>query len=305
MTSKDLIHFFVKAVSNGGGVTINVGPKADGQIPLIQQERILKLGEWIETNQEAINGSQTWIRGGEEKTYFLTRLDPEINYNWVRNSPGKPISEDSFKAVWKGYIKPDRSEEYTFEAVADDAVRIWIGDELIINNWKNVPEHISSQVMDTDLTETKIGKIELQADNYYPIRIEYYEHKQNASIQLFWSSSLREKTIVSSEYLFPTKEPNETRNGLMGTFKSQGQYIGYTTNNGNLYAITLEWPGREFILPNMPEPKKDTKVHMLGLEKELNWKYNNGSIIIDISEIGFNDLPSHYAWTFEIKNFTK
>jgi len=301
MTPKDLIHFFVKAVSHGGGITINVGPRADGQIPLLQQERILKLGEWIETNQEAIYGSKTWKRGGEEQTYFLGRLDPEINFNWVRNSPGKPIAEDSFKAVWTGFIKPDHSEEYTFEAIADDAVRVWIGDQLIINNWKNVPEHVSSQVMGTDLTESKTGKIGLQADYMYTIRIEYYEHKQNASIQLYWSSSMIEKTIVSSEYLFPTKNPLEKRNGLLGTFQSQGQYLGYTTNNGNLYAITLEWPGDKLELPDMPQPKASTKIRMLGLDRDLNWEYRNKYIIIDLSEIGYEDLPGHDAWTFEIE----
>lgn len=305
MTPRDLIHFFVKAVSHGGGITINVGPKADGQIPLLQQERILKLGEWIEINEEAIYGSEPWIRGGEEKTYFLARQDPEINFNWVRNSPGKPISEDSFKAVWKGFIRPDHSEEYTFEAVADDAVRVWIGDELIINNWKNVPDHVSSQVMGTDLTETKTGKIGLQADYLYPIRIEYYEHQQNASIQLFWSSSMREKAIVSSEYLFPTKSPNEKRNGLLGTFQSQGQYMGYTTNNGNLYAISLQWPGKELRLPNMPKPKPGTVIRMLGHDGELDWRYENKQIFVDLSGIGFEDLPSYDAWTFEISEMVK
>lgn len=301
MTTEDLIHFFVKAVSNGGGVTINVGPGADGQIPLIQQERILKLGEWIEINQEAIYGSRPWKRGGEEKTYFLGRLDHEINYDWVRNSPGKPIAEDSFKAVWTGYIRPDHSEEYTFEAVADDAVRVWIGDELLINNWKNVPEHIGSQAMGTDLTETKTGKIGLQADHMYPIRIEYYEHEQNASIKLYWSSSMIEKTIIAREYLFPSKNPDEARNGLMGTYQSQGQYIGYTTNNGNLYAITLEWPGESLELPNMPKPDPGTEIRMLGYEKTLNWEYQGSRLIIDTSEIGFNELPNYDAWTFEIE----
>ena len=305
LTPRDLIHFFVKAISNGGGITINVGPKADGQIPLLQQERILKLGEWIETNKEAVYGSEPWIRPGEEKTFFLARLDPEINYDWVRNSPGKPIAEDSFKAVWTGYIRPDHSEEYTFEAVADDAVRVWIGDELIINNWKNVPEHVSSQVMDTDLTETNTGEIGLQADHMYPIRIEYYEHKQNASIKLYWSSSMREKEIVSSEYLFPASNPNESSNGLLGTFQSQGQYIGYTTNNGNLYAIALEWPGEYLELPNMPRPKAGTQIRMLGVDKSLKWRYEGKRLIINTSEIDFNDLPNYDAWTFEIENLVK
>ncbi len=305
MTPRDLIHFFIKAVSNGGGITINVGPQADGQIPLLQQERILKLGDWININKEAIYASKAWIRSGEEKTYNLNRLDPEINFNWVRNSPGRTISEDAFHAVWTGFLRPDHSEEYTFEAIADDAVRVWIGDELIINNWKNVPDNIESQVMNTDKTQTTTGKIGLQADYMYPIRVEYYEHKQNASIQLFWSSSQIKKNLVGSEYLFPTKDHRDKRNGLMGNYQSQGQYLAYTSNEGNLYAITMEWPGDELILPDMPEPKSGTLIRMLGYDHNLNWEYKNKEIIIDLSGIGVEDLLNFDAWTFEISGITE
>ena len=77
--------------------------------------------------------------------------------------------------------------------------------------------------------------------------------------------------------------------------------MGYTINNGNLYAIILEWPGDELILPNMPQPKAGSKIRMLGSEKSLTWKYINGRIVIDLSEIGFEDLPNFDAWAFEIE----
>ena len=57
MTGEELIHFFIKAVANGGGVTINVGPTADGQIPLLQQDRLIQLGNWIENTLLT-----TWIK---------------------------------------------------------------------------------------------------------------------------------------------------------------------------------------------------------------------------------------------------
>lgn len=58
LTSDALIRHFVTLVAAGGGLTINVGPAADGKIPMLQQERLLDLGRWLEVNGEAIYGSQ-------------------------------------------------------------------------------------------------------------------------------------------------------------------------------------------------------------------------------------------------------
>ncbi|MBR0178716.1 MAG: alpha-L-fucosidase, partial [Bacteroidales bacterium] len=44
MTSDELIRHFCVLVAAGGGMTLNVGPAADGKIPLLQQERLLDLG---------------------------------------------------------------------------------------------------------------------------------------------------------------------------------------------------------------------------------------------------------------------
>ena len=45
-TTTELIHELVKTVSCGGNLLINVGPRADGTIPAIFQDRLLGLGEF-------------------------------------------------------------------------------------------------------------------------------------------------------------------------------------------------------------------------------------------------------------------
>ena len=98
-TSKDLIHRFIQTVANGGGMIVNVGPKADGQIPLIQQERLLDLGKWLSINGEAIYDTEPYSIKEEEKEITLTRTDANINFDWVRNSPIKELSEDNFSII--------------------------------------------------------------------------------------------------------------------------------------------------------------------------------------------------------------
>lgn len=299
-TPKELIHLFARTVSHGGGLTINVGPAADGKIPLLQQERIEKLGEWIRINEEAIFGSEKWIKSGEEKDVRLERIDPQIDFNWVRNSPGHPITEDQFTATWTGYIMPDFSEEYTFTARVDDGTRLFIGEQLVLDMWEPVAEGTDSEAMRKEHEQITTGKILLEKGRKYSIRIEYHETIQNAHISLFWESPSQERKVVPQKNLFTSPELS-MGNGLNATYKSMRQYIAYTVNHGNLYVICFEWPKRELALP-IPEPVPETAISLLGRPGNLPWKYENGMLLIDTSPVRYSEMPGHDAWTFRVGN---
>lgn len=58
--AKQIIDILIDVVSHGGNLLLDIGPTADGRIPVIMQERLLEVGRWLERNGEAIYGTRPW-----------------------------------------------------------------------------------------------------------------------------------------------------------------------------------------------------------------------------------------------------
>jgi len=58
LSPKQFIDKVINGVSRNGNFDINVGPTAAGKIPDYEQYPLLKLGEWLKTNGEAIYGTR-------------------------------------------------------------------------------------------------------------------------------------------------------------------------------------------------------------------------------------------------------
>ncbi len=59
---EELVHMFIDMVSKNGNLLLNIGPKADGSIPEIQQKKLLGFGKWLDVNGDAIFGTRPWER---------------------------------------------------------------------------------------------------------------------------------------------------------------------------------------------------------------------------------------------------
>ncbi len=297
MDPEELVHRFATAVAAGGGMILNVGPKADGQIPLLQQERLTELGHWLDLNQEAIYGSRPWTKTGEDREVTLERIDPSVDFNWVRNTPGAPIKEDDFTVTWTGYLQPESTERHTFKAEADDGVRVWVNEQLVLDQWGEGPD--SSE--ESTLTPAD-GTIRLAADRKYPIRVEYREGRQNASVHLFWSRPSRpERQIIPRSALFST-DRQAVGDGLKGVYRSTERYLAYTQREGNLYAIFFEWPDGELGLP-IPPPREGQLIRILGLDRQLSWRVDEGMVWVDLSDIPFREIPGRWGWTVVLDDY--
>lgn len=59
-TSHELILMLVDVVARGGNLLLDVGPTADGRIPVIMQQRLVDMGDWLVKNGEAIYGTEPY-----------------------------------------------------------------------------------------------------------------------------------------------------------------------------------------------------------------------------------------------------
>ncbi len=126
----------------------------------------------------------------------IRRVDPTVNFDWGSGAPDPAMGADTFSVRWTGSVQPRFSETYVFHTLSDDGVRLWVNNQLLINNWT-----------DHGATEDT-GFIALQAGVLYDLRLEMYENGGGAVAQLLWSAPSVPREIIPSTQLYPPLTSN-------------------------------------------------------------------------------------------------
>ncbi|HEY64480.1 MAG TPA: hypothetical protein G4O02_07895 [Caldilineae bacterium] len=102
----------------------------------------------------------------------VVRNDVMIDFDWGTGSPAAGIPSDGFSARWVRTIEFDAAT-YRFHVLVDDGARLWVDDELLIDEWR-------------DGAVREITADYALARGKHQIVVDYYERTGNARIKVWW-----------------------------------------------------------------------------------------------------------------------
>lgn len=176
----------------------------------------------------------------------LSRVDSQVDFDFwdlthqkaagaaeVQNRAAQLLGRrktEEFAVRWSGELQAQFTEPYTLVVRADDGVRIWLDEKLLIEDMRCTPE-------------TNSVTINLVAGQKYLLRIEYFQNLGYSSIQLQWTSPSTPLRVIPQSQLY--SQPTADANGL--PLRWEQHYFGRTgvnpgsIANGNGLTVAQEW----------------------------------------------------------------
>lgn len=186
----------INYIDFGGPATYELSVQyPDGTISKVPSS-MLKTDPVETNNDRGLTGHYFFDNGTHDfnanKQKFLKRNDAIINFDWGGNSPSSGGPTDNFLAKFEGYVFIPQSGNYQFITESDDGSRIYLNDNLILDNWG-----------DHGMFEKASGSIWLEKNTKQRIRVEYYELHSAAGIRLKWNGPAG-YGVIENKYLSPT-----------------------------------------------------------------------------------------------------
>lgn len=201
-----------------------------------------------------------------------TQVDRTVNFSWL-NSPLLGVGEDTFSVRWTGQLQAEYSETYTVHVTADDGVRLWVNNNLLIDQWGYKPNNEYS------------ASIALKAGQKYAIKMEFFDSKYGATAQLRWSSKSTPKYIIPRTQLYSLYKPPSDSilpSAIIASpihtysYRSLSQALGSASDNIGVTYVTARlhrirdntyWTGYTW------GPYSTTEVAVKGTSEWTNWTF--------------------------------
>ena len=140
---------------------------------------------------------------------IVVRNDSDVNFNWGRSAPASFVPVDNFSARWTRQFT-FAAQTYRFSVRADDGVRVWLDNGLIIDEWHT-------------FANTTYSRDVLMPAGLHSVRIEFYEAAGEAFIQ------------------FKIEQMPQTFNDWKGEYWTNPSALGLPAFTRNDVAINFDW----------------------------------------------------------------
>jgi len=106
---------------------------------------------------------------------FGIRTDPALDFNWWDGAAFPGLRADSFSVRWDGLLVPPVTGRYALGIRAQGGVKLMLDDSVLVE-WS-----------DRHVVLTQWADLDLTAGRARRLRVEYFDRRADASVQLVWS----------------------------------------------------------------------------------------------------------------------
>jgi beta-glucosidase len=106
---------------------------------------------------------------------FATRADRSVDFHWGDQAPLQGMKADTFSVRWTGFVVPPVTGIYALGVRMFGGVRLYLDDTLLVD------------IANRHDAQACWKSLELQAGRKYSIRLEFWDQRPEASVQLVWA----------------------------------------------------------------------------------------------------------------------
>jgi beta-glucosidase len=201
----------------------------------------------------------------------VTRVDPDVNFDWGLLSPAPGIPVDDFSARWTGKLVATTTGKYRLGAIADDGVRVYLDGKLIAEDWT---DHAPATVT---------GEVTLEAGKSYDIKMEYYESKVGAVARLAWQPPVVQTRSPYAEAVEAAKQADAVVMVMGLSSRLEGEEMNVTEpgfHGGDRVSIDLPVRQQRLLESVAATGKPVVLVLLSGSALAVNWANKHVAAIV-------------------------
>ena len=281
-----LIHNLIDQSSKGGNYLLNVSPTREGILRTEAVERMKAIGAWMDTNSEAIYGTQAsptatepdWgritMKTIDDKTLLYLHV-----YNWV-DGAALPIRLNN--NVESCYLLTDKSRTFKTETL-DNGIQVKLTGKapdsvasVIVLKLKEMPNALPVKVLGQDedglalLTAYRAQYENLQGPGaLYNEEWDCISHWDSETARVYWSFQIDKPGTFNVELGYSGSESTEITVALAGTSKNvnvaatgsnpkrfkKAELGQFTVDNAGKYELSLMPVGGKWNAINLKDIK--------------------------------------------------